>query len=64
MKAWTNEFFHLRITVTSHVEGTHSVLKASLQVLTEDLYRIQTTITLMVTNQKKKINSIVASDCI
>ncbi|CAB4394027.1 unnamed protein product [Rhizophagus irregularis] len=64
VKAWTNKFFHLKTTVTSRVEGAHSALKASLQVSTGDLYRVQTAITLMVTNQKKEINSMVSSDCI
>ena len=50
VKAWTNEFLHLGITVTSRVEGAHSTLKAYLQVSTGDLYRVHMAISLMVTN--------------
>ena len=62
VKAWTNEFLHLGITVTSCVKGAHSTLKTYLQVSTGDLYRVHMAISLMVTNKKKEINSMIASD--
>lgn len=62
VKAWTNEFLHLGTTVTSRVEGAHSTLKANLQVSTGDLYRIHMIISLMVTNHKKEINNMIASN--
>ncbi|CAG8613947.1 3445_t:CDS:2, partial [Cetraspora pellucida] len=46
--AWTNLYLHLGTTVTSHIEG--------------DLHYIRTTISLAVTNQKKEIDAMVASE--
>ncbi|CAG8532717.1 14492_t:CDS:2 [Cetraspora pellucida] len=60
--AWTNLYLHLGTTVTSRIEDAHSTLKAYLQVSTEDLYYIHTTISLAVTNQKKEIDAMVASE--
>ncbi|CAG8599328.1 12567_t:CDS:1, partial [Ambispora gerdemannii] len=62
VKTWMNTFLHLGTTVTSHIEGAHSTLKAYLQVSTEDLHRVHTSISLMITNQKKEIDATVASE--
>lgn len=48
--------------VTSHIEGSHAVLKSYLQTSTGGLHRVCTTITLAVTNQKKEIDSIIESE--
>ncbi|CAG8627497.1 2243_t:CDS:2, partial [Dentiscutata heterogama] len=62
VKAWTNELLHLGTTVTSHIESSHATLKAYLQTSTGDLYRVYTAISLAVTNQKKELNTMIASE--
>ncbi|CAG8770668.1 1931_t:CDS:2, partial [Cetraspora pellucida] len=42
----------------------YSTLKAYLQVLTEDLYQVRITISLVVANQKKEIDAMIALECI
>ncbi|CAG8487135.1 7322_t:CDS:2 [Cetraspora pellucida] len=62
VKAWTDKIFHLETTVTSRIEGSHSTIKAYLQTSTGDLYQVCSTITLVITNQKKEIDAITASE--
>ncbi|CAG8445988.1 4007_t:CDS:2 [Cetraspora pellucida] len=52
----------IKTTVTSRIEGAYSTLKAYLQVLTGDLYQVHITIFLVVANQKKEIDAMVASE--
>ncbi|CAG8757225.1 9567_t:CDS:2, partial [Cetraspora pellucida] len=53
---------HLETTSTSRIEGAHTTLKAYLQMSVKDLYRVYTTISLAVDNQKKKIDNITESE--
>ncbi|CAG8760166.1 14143_t:CDS:2, partial [Cetraspora pellucida] len=53
-----------RTTVTSRIEGLHATLKAYLQMFKEDLHHVYIAISLVATNQKKKLDTMIASKCI
>jgi hypothetical protein len=51
VRAYTDEYLHLRNRATLRVEGAHSTLKSYLQVSIGDLKDIYDKITLLLTNQ-------------
>ncbi|CAG8694673.1 13890_t:CDS:2 [Cetraspora pellucida] len=62
VKAWTNKFFHLGATITSRVESTHATIKTYLHTLAGALYDVHVKISLAVENQKKEIDTMIASE--
>ncbi|CAG8815751.1 14551_t:CDS:2, partial [Gigaspora margarita] len=48
--------------VTSRIEGAHATLKAYLRTSTGDLFQVRKKISLVVMNQKKEIDTMIASE--
>jgi hypothetical protein len=61
---WVDQHHHYGTTVTSWIEGAHSVIKRFLESSTSDLLTVFYSIEIVVDNQMHRIHTKAASLCI